>query len=185
MRELTGRFEVNVRFFFWGTVFFEIILHFSNGIKLSWDSVSKLIIWAESYFFEKTLSQWGTFLSQNQQRWVYHLLLQASLKAYLHFHTVFIRDHAKSWFPQWDKLLKAGQDAKRYIKRSDWRKITHYRSTKVNIYIDILLQRFPATWISAFMHIQGHISAKTCTPTIHPAGSRTGSPRDSTKILFL
>lgn len=140
-------------------------------------------------FKKKSLPQWGTSLSQHQQRWLCHLLMQASLKTYMHFHTVYIRAHARSWVPWWSKLLKAGQGVNKSIKCSDWRKSlvlsTHYRSTKVNRYMDALLWRFPDTWISAFMHKQGHTTAKTCTPTFHSAGSGAGSPRDSTKILFL
>lgn len=71
-------------FFFISTVqyFFEIILIFLTDIGLSWDSVvTKLIKWAvKSIALKNSLPQWGTFLSQNQQGTLYHLLLHAILK---------------------------------------------------------------------------------------------------------
>lgn len=49
-RKIWGECKIGV---FFSIGFFEIILYILSDIKLSWDSVSKLTVWAESYFFKK------------------------------------------------------------------------------------------------------------------------------------
>lgn len=188
MRELTRRFEVNVRGFL-GTVFFEIIIYFLTDIRLSCDSVSKLIIWAENYFFKKSLPHWGTFLLQNQKN-DYTICLCRPVWKLICIFTLCIQEIMQDLEflgeTNYSKLGKVQINKSNCLIEGESLVLTtHYRSTKVNMYMDISLWRFPDTGISAFMHMKGHISAKTCTPAFHSAGGRVGSPRDSAKILFL
>lgn len=138
MEEMIGTFYWGEckNFFFISTVqyFFEIILIFLTDIGLSWDSVvTKLIKWAvKSIALKNSLPQWGTFLSQNQQGTLYHLLLHAILKIEYTLHsglTMYGKKHARSWTNRSKLDRMEMSKSKTLIKRKSSMLTTHYRST--------------------------------------------------------